>query len=299
MIYTVTLNPAIDYVVHPAFFEEGETNRSLREEIYVGGKGINVSLVLKEFGLESKVLGFSAGFTGALIEEEVLKSGLKANFVRIREGFSRINIKIKSGRESEINCRGPKISAEDTEKFYKTLDEIKDGDMLVLAGSVPPSMRPDIYERILMRLSGKKIKTVVDAGGDVLLKTLKYSPFLIKPNERELEDAFKVKLHSEEEIIYYAKKLQNMGAANVLVSRAGKGAILIDESGKIYVASACKGTVKNSVGAGDSMVAGFIAGASKGDYEFALKVGTAAGAATAFSDGLAKKNDISDLLESL
>lgn len=211
MIYTVTLNPAIDYVVHPASFSEGETNRSLHEEIYVGGKGINVSLVLKELGLKSKNLGFVAGFTGAAIEEKVLKAGLTANFVKLKDGFSRINVKIKSGHESEINCRGPEISAEETEEFYKTLDEIKEGDILVLAGSVPPSMPSDIYGRILSRLSGKKIKTVVDAGGDTLLKTLGYSPFLIKPNERELEETFGVKLHSEEEIIAYAKKLRDMG----------------------------------------------------------------------------------------
>lgn len=299
MIYTVTLNPAIDYVVHPVLFSLGATNRSLKEEIYVGGKGINVSLVLKELGVESRILGFTAGFTGAVIEEEISKSGLKSNFVRLKNGFSRINVKIKSENESEINGCGPKISEEEENEFLKTFDDVKDGDTLILSGSVPPSASSNIYEKILRSISERQIKLVVDASGKTLLDTLKYSPFLIKPNESEIEETFGVKLRSENDIISYAEKLKNMGAKNVLVSRAEKGAILIDEYGKVHFSKACKGEVKNSVGAGDSMVAGFIVGTLKGDFDFALKLGIAAGAATAFSNGLATKGKILSLLETL
>lgn len=307
MIYTVTFNPAIDYVVHAESFELGCVNRSAGEEIYFGGKGINVSAVLKELGHESRALGFTAGFTGEAIEKGVAAMGIEADFVRLARGNSRINVKIKAGEETELNGSGPDIDGEALDKLFDRLDGLTDGDMIVLAGSIPRSMPVDIYERILERLSGKKIMAVVDATGKLLLNVLKYKPFLVKPNDIELGEMFGVKLQNEEEIAFYAKKLREMGAENVLVSRAGDGALLAAANGRIYTRGVCKGTVKNSVGAGDSMVAGFIAGfldsedfdEAAVDYEFALSLGTAAGGATAFSDGLAKKELIYELLKQL
>ncbi|MBR3535300.1 MAG: 1-phosphofructokinase [Oscillospiraceae bacterium] len=296
MIYTVTFNPAIDYVVKTDKMKSGEVNRANEEKMYFGGKGINVSLVLRELGIKSRAFGFIAGFTGEAIENGLASQGIETGFVRLKNGFSRINVKIKSDEETELNGRGPDIPDDAVKELFEKLEMIKDGDTLVLAGSIPPSLPSDIYEKILAHLEGRKIKTVVDATKDLLLNVLKYRPFLVKPNNHELGEMFGVKLETVEQIAEYAEKLRKMGAENVLVSMAGDGALLIDETGKVYHQGVCKGTVKNSVGAGDSMVAGFIAGAEKGDYEYALKLGTACGGATAFSDGLAEKEDIFRLL---
>lgn len=299
MVYTVTFNPAVDYIVHTKELRAGATNRSDSEEIYFGGKGINVSIVLSELGVKSKALGFVAGFTGAAIERGVSEKGIDADFVHLSGGFSRINVKIKSDEETELNGQGPKIPDEAVQQLFAKLDELQDGDTLVLAGSIPSSLPSDIYERILARLSGRKIRAVVDATKDLLVKVLKYQPFLIKPNNFELGEIFGVELHTTDEIVKYAEKLHEMGARNVLVSMAGDGAVLLDETGKTHVCGVCRGTVKNSVGAGDSMVAGFIAGCEKAGYEYALRLGTAAGGATAFSEGLATKEKINELLQQL
>lgn len=299
MVYTVTFNPAIDYVVHTGVMKLGATNRSEREEMYFGGKGINVSIVLRELGIESKALGFTAGFTGEAIEKGLADMGINTDFVRLDNGNSRINVKIKSAEETELNGQGPDIDDKAIAALFEKLDSLSDGDSLILAGSIPSSLPSDIYERILERLSGKNIRVVVDATKDLLLNVLKYKPFLIKPNNHELGEMFGVELKKDEEIEKYARKLREMGAVNVLISMAGDGAMLIDEFGKTHRCGVCKGTVKNSVGAGDSMVAGFTAGSLNGDYEYALKLGTAAGGATAFSDGLATKEKISELLETL
>lgn len=299
MIYTVTFNPAIDYIVHTGTMQVGQVNRSQGEELYFGGKGINVSFVLHELGLPSKALGFVAGFTGAAIEAGIQEQGIATDFVHLDSGFSRINVKIKSGEETELNGQGPNISEAAVAELFEKLNQLQDGDVLILAGSIPNTMPADSYEKILAHLSDKKIKVVVDATKDLLLKVLPYHPFLIKPNNHELGELFGVTLHSIEEIATYAKKLQEMGAQNVLISMAGDGALLIDETRKQHVCGVCKGTVKNSVGAGDSMVAGFVAGSMYGDYEAALKLGTAAGGATAFSEGLAQRAEIERLLQQL
>lgn len=299
MVYTVTFNPAIDYVVHTGEMMLGATNRSEREEMYFGGKGINVSIILGELGITSKALGFIAGFTGEAIEKGLTNMGIVTDFVRLEKGNSRINVKIKSKQETELNGQGPDIDDKAIEILFEKLDGLNDKDTLILAGSIPSSLPSDIYQRILERLSGKKIKVVVDATKDLLLNVLKYKPYLVKPNNHELGEMFGIELKTDEEIQKYAKKLQDMGAVNVLISMAGDGAILIDEFGKTHRSGVCKGTVKNSVGAGDSMVAGFIAGKQDGDYEYALKLATAAGGATAFSDGLATKEKISELMKTL
>ena len=299
MVYTVTFNPAIDYVVHTGEMKLGATNRSEREEMYFGGKGINVSIVLRELGIDSKAFGFTAGFTGEAIEKGLADVGIDTDFVRLEKGNSRINVKIKASEETELNGQGPDIDDKAISALFEKLDKLSDGDTLVLAGSIPSSLPADIYERILERLSGRNIRAVVDATKDLLLNVLKYKPFLIKPNNHELGEMFGVTLNSDEEIETYARKLQEMGAVNVLISMAGDGAMLIDEYGKMHRCGVCKGVVKNSVGAGDSMVAGFIAGVIKGDYEYALKLGTAAGGATAFSDGLATKEEITELVKTL
>ncbi|MDE6742366.1 MAG: 1-phosphofructokinase [Lachnospiraceae bacterium] len=299
MVYTVTFNPAIDYVVHADHMNLGEVNRLQGEEVYFGGKGINVSNVLKELGIESKALGFVAGFTGIAIEQSLKENGVETDFVHLDKGISRINVKIKSMEETELNGQGPDIPEEKVEELFQKLDCLKDGDILILAGSIPSTLPSDIYERILAHLEGKNIKAVVDSTKDLLMKVLKYKPFLIKPNNFELGEMFGVTLKTTDEITEYAGKLKEMGAVNVLVSMAGDGAILLDENGNTHICGVCKGKVKNSVGAGDSMVAGFVAGSMDGDYEYALKLGTASGGATAFSDGLAKKDDIFKLLEQL
>ena len=299
MVYTVTFNPAIDYVVHTGEMKLGATNRSEREEMYFGGKGINVSIVLRELGIDSKALGFTAGFTGEAIERGLADMGIDTDFVRLATGNSRINVKIKASEETELNGQGPDIDDKAIATLFEKLDKLSNGDTLVLAGSIPASLPSDIYERILERLSGRDIRTVVDATKDLLLNVLKYKPFLIKPNNHELGEMFGVTLNSDREIETYARKLQKMGAVNVLISMAGDGAMLIDEYGNMHRCGVCKGVVKNSVGAGDSMVAGFTAGVINGDYEYALKLGTAAGGATAFSDGLASKEKITELVKTL
>lgn len=299
MVYTVTFNPAIDYVVRIKEIIVGATNHSQREEIYFGGKGINVSVVLKELGVDSKALGFTAGFTGEAIEKWLADLGIDTDFVHLKTGNSRINVKLKSAEETEINGQGPHIDDESVTALFQKLDSLTDGDTLILAGSIPSSLPADIYERILERLSLRKIRVVVDATKDLLLNVLKFKPFLVKPNNHELGDMFGVKLKTDEEIEKYARKLQDMGAVNVLISMAKDGSMLIDETGKMHRMGVCKGKVKNSVGAGDSMVAGFTAGIQSGDYEYALKLATAAGGATAFSDGLATKEKITELFNTL
>lgn len=299
MVYTVTFNPAVDYIVRTDEINVGKVNRSISEEILFGGKGINISLVLKELGIKSKALGFIAGFTGRAIEEGVREMGVETDFVHLKDGFSRINVKIKSAEETELNGQGPRIDSEAIAELYKKLDGLENGDTLVLAGSIPNTLPSDIYEKILEHLAQKDIKVIVDATKELLLNVLKYKPFLIKPNNYELEEMFGVAFKNVEEIVEYAKKLKEMGAVNVLVSMAEKGAVLIDENGSVHTCGVCKGSVVNSLGAGDSMVAGFIAGSLDGDYPYALKLGTAAGGATAFSDGLAQRNDIYRLLQQL
>lgn len=299
MIYTVTFNPAIDYVIHSGEIALGMTNRSEGEELYFGGKGINVSLVLKELGLTSKALGFVAGFTGKALEEGIQKMGVQTDFVTLKSGNTRINVKIKSAEETEINCQGPDIDDQAIAELFGKLDGLQDGDVLVLAGSIPKTLPSDIYERIIASLEGRKVKVVVDATKDLLLNVLKFKPFLIKPNNFELGEMFGVELKTEDEIIEYARKLKDMGAVNVLISMAGDGAILVDENDKVHKCGVCKGKVKNSVGAGDSMVAGFVAGSVNGDYEYALKLGTATGGATAFSEGLATRELVEELIKQL
>lgn len=299
MIYTVTFNPAIDYVVRTPQMKMGEVNRSSSEKIFFGGKGINVSVVLAELGVCSKALGFVAGFTGRAIEEGIADKGVTSDFVHLEKGFSRINVKIKSDEETELNGQGPVISETDIAKLYSKLDELSEGDTIVLAGSIPNSLPADIYEKILAYLAPKNVRAVVDATGKLLMNVLKYKPFLVKPNNHELGEIFGVKLKTYDDIVMYANKLREMGAKNVLVSMAGDGAVLVDEQGNVHSCGVCKGTVVNSVGAGDSMVAGFIAGCEKGNYDYALKLGTAAGGATAFSMGLAEKKLIDELFSQL
>ena len=300
MIYTVTFNPAIDYVVHADDMQVGAVNRSRQEEVYFGGKGINVSVVLHELGLASKALGFVAGFTGEAIEQGLRADGIETDFIHLEKGFSRINVKIKSGEETELNGQGPEIPEDKLRQLFDQLEQVQDGDTIILAGSIPASLPADVYEQILRHLSGKQVRAVVDATRDLLVNVLKYHPFLVKPNNHELGEIFGVPLKDDvDEIVRYAGKLQEMGARNVLVSMAGDGAVLLDENGGVHACGVCKGTVKNSVGAGDSMVAGFVAGCETGDYDYALKLGTATGGATAFSEGLAKKELIAELLQQL
>lgn len=300
MIYTVTFNPALDYVVRVNHFTPGMVNRTVKEDIYYGGKGINVSAVLANLGYESTALGFVAGFTGEEIERGVKTLGFASDFIRVKKGMSRINVKLKSDQESEINGMGPEISPEDVAALFKKLDALKEGDVLVLSGSIPASLDDDIYEQIMAKLDGRGIRIVVDAEKNLLLNVLQYHPFLIKPNNHELGDMFGVNLHNDIEIIYHGRKLQEKGAANVLVSMAGDGAILITEQGQVHKLGVAEGKVLNSVGAGDSMVAGFLAGfLENGDFSHALKLGTAAGGATAFSEGLGSKEKIMELYDTL
>ena len=300
MIYTVTFNPALDYVVKVNHFTLGMVNRTVQEDIYYGGKGINVSTVLKNLGYDNTALGFVAGFTGDEIVRGAKTLGFIPDFIRVEHGISRINVKMKSDEESEINGMGPEITPKDVEKLFEKLEKLADGDILILSGSIPKSIDDDIYENIMARLDGRGIRIVVDAEKNLLLNVLQYHPFLIKPNNHELGDMFGVVLNGDGEITEYAKKLQERGARNVLISMAGDGAILVDETGKTHRMGVPKGTVRNSVGAGDSMVAGFLAGyLETGDYGYALKLGTACGGATAFSDGIGTKDEIMRLLATL
>ena len=297
MIYTVTFNPALDYVVKVDSFKLGRVNRTTQEDIYAGGKGINVSIVLKNLGIDSEALGFIAGFTGDEIARRVNEFGCTASFIKLKAGMSRINLKMKSDEESEINGMGPDIDEDSLNELFKKLDTLTSDDILVLAGSIPTSLPSDIYEKIMERLEAKNIKIIVDATKDLLLNVLKYKPFLIKPNNHELGEMFGVELKTDEEIIEYAKKLQEKGAKNVLISMAGDGAIFIPEGKGAIKSGVPKGIVKNSVGAGDSMVAGFIAGyLANNNLEEGFKMGVATGSASAFSEGLATKDKVMELL---
>lgn len=297
MIYTVTFNPALDYVVRLPAFEPGAVNRTESEDIQLGGKGINVSCVLGQLGFKSVALGFVAGFTGEAVEAGLARRGVSADFIRLPEGLTRINVKIKASVETEINGRGPAIPAGALEELFRKLERLAAGDVLVLAGSIPASLPSDIYQRILARLAPKGVLCAVDATGELLVKVLPYKPFLIKPNNHELGEIFGRTLSTDEEIVECARLLQQKGARNVLVSMAGDGALLLDEGGNVHRLEAFKGKVKNSVGAGDSMVAGFVAGwLEKGDYAWALRLGSACGSATAFSDTLATRTEIESLL---
>lgn len=298
MIYTVTFNPAIDYVVRVEEFSLGQVNRSSREEIQFGGKGINVSVMLNHLGTDSCALGFLAGFTGKAIEDDLHRMGIRTDFIHLSQGMTRINVKLKAKEETEINGQGPGISQADFQKLLEQVALLQSGDTLVLAGSIPQSLPDDVYERIIQSLAGKDIQVVVDATRDLLCHVLKYRPFLIKPNHIELGEIFDRTLHTDEEIRECASLLQQRGARNVLVSMAGDGAILLDETGAFHKIAAPKGKVKNSVGAGDSMVAGFLAGYLQSrDYETALRIGAAAGSATAFSEGLAQRDEVQALLD--
>lgn len=300
MIYTVTFNPSLDYIVSVDDFKLGLTNRTSSELLLPGGKGINVSTILTNLGIESTALGFVAGFTGDEIVRRVEKIGVRSDFIPIEDGISRINVKLKSIDGTEINGMGPDISREKTEELMKKLDVLGEGDVLVLAGSIPVSMPDNIYSRILERLKGKNVTFVVDATGELLLNVLKYHPFLIKPNNHELGDIFDVELKTREEVVPYGRKLQKMGAKNVLISMAGEGAVLVAEDGSVYDAPAPKGILVNAVGSGDSMVAGFTAGwMEKKDYRHAFYMGVAAGSASAFSEYLATKDEIMSLYKKI
>ncbi len=301
MIYTVTFNPSLDYVVQLEKLVVGDINRAEVETIYPGGKGINVALVLGNLGLQAKMLGFVAGFTGREIERLAKKNGGDTAFINLDEGYSRINLKISADEETAVNGLGPHIPQEKLRQLLDQIDGLVDGDTLVLAGSIPADIPDDIYEQILRRLAGRAIKTVVDATGDLLRNVLKYKPFLIKPNQYELGELFKMELSGDEEIIAAARRLQDQGAQNVLVSLGGAGAILVAANGSVYQKASPAGTLINSVGAGDSMVAGFLAGyeESDGQVEQALSLGLCAGSASAFHSWLATKEEIEELRESL
>lgn len=303
MIYTVTFNPALDYIMRVPSLETDTVNRTDSESVFYGGKGINVSIILSRLEVPNVALGFIAGFTGREIQDGVKAQGVETKFIPLEQGLSRINVKIKNAEkkeETEINAQGPKIPEDKLQELYEQLEQLTADDMLVLAGSIPNTLPSDVYEQIMKRLQSKQVPIVVDATKDLLKNVLKYHPFLIKPNNFELGEMFGVTLHSKEEIVHYAKELQKLGSRNVVVSMAGDGSILVTEDGEVHQMGVAKGTVKNSVGAGDSMVAGFVAGyIQKGDYAYALKLGTAAGGATAFSDDLATREKIQETLKSL
>ena len=301
MIYTVTFNPALDYNVRLDTLTPGKINRVTFEQVLGGGKGINVSIVLGNLGHKSTAMGFLAGFTGKEIIRQLRTFNADEDFVQLDEGFSRINVKVKADIETEINGQGPKISEAKRDELFEKLSKLGAGDTLVISGSVPNTLPDDMYERTLEPLQGKGIRVVVDAEKGLLLKILKFNPWLIKPNNHELGDMFGVTLKTDEEIITYAKKLQEKGAQNVLISMAGDGAILLTAEGKSYKSAAPKGTLVNSIGAGDSMVAGFIAGfeESGGDYEKAFKMGVATGSASAFSENLATRPEVEALLKTI
>ncbi|MBQ9007194.1 MAG: 1-phosphofructokinase [Atopobiaceae bacterium] len=300
MIYTVTFNPSLDYIIRVDHLKLGAINRVHYENILPGGKGVNVSIVLGNLGHTSTALGFVAGFTGAEIERRMREYGAECDFIQVKEGMSRINVKVKSDEESEINGMGPLITEEDVESLFAKLDELKAGDYLVIAGSVPSMLPPDMYERIMERLDGRGINIAVDAERDLLTRVLKYHPFVIKPNNHELGDIFGVTLKTREEVVPYAKKLQEQGARNVIISMAGEGAVFVSEEGEVAMSEAPKGTVVNSVGAGDSMVAGFLAGVIEtGDMAQAFRMGLCTGSASAFSADLATREEVEDLLAKL
>lgn len=301
MIYTLTLNPAIDYVIHVDNLKAGKIIRSRNESFFFGGKGINVSTVLNELSVKSVATGFIAGFTGEAIEQGLSEKGISCDFVHLENGLTRINVKIrakeKKTHETDLNAQGPVILNSDVELLYEKLEQTCEGDTVVLAGSIPASLPEDMYEQIMRKLKPKNIRFVVDASGKLLLNTLKYNPFLIKPNAEELGEIFSVKIKNKRKALEFARKMQEKGARNVIVSMGSGGALLAAENGRAYFSKACKGKTVNTVGAGDSMVAGFLAGFEKADYEYALRLGTAAGSATAFCEGLAEKNIIEDTMK--
>lgn len=300
MIYTVTFNPSLDYVVQMEHFKGDGVNRTSEEHIYPGGKGNNVAVIASNLGMKSRALGFKAGFTGDAMEQMLREYGCDTDFIALDEGVTRINVKVKSDDEFEINGQGPRIPEDKIRQLYDKLDVLESGDVLVLSGSIPNTLPDDMYERIMERLTGKVVRISVDATKALLLNVLRYHPFLIKPNNHELGEMFGVTLNSGEEIAEYARKLQGMGARNVLVSMAGDGAVLAAEDGEVFGQLPPKGQVVNSVGAGDSMVAGFLAGYLKtGSYEEALKLGTAAGSATAFTSWLADADQIREMYQKL
>ena len=297
MIYTVTFNPALDYVVRVDHFESGMTNRSYNEQLLYGGKGVNVSYILKQLGFDSIALGFVAGFTGKEFVKGIEEMGVTSQMIELKDGLTRINVKLKSDDESEINGSGPHIDQEAIDQLYRQLDHLQDRDILVLSGSIPSSLPDTIYQDIMAYLQNKDILYVVDATKDILFNVLQYKPFLIKPNNFELAEIFHVELKNDD-IIYYAKKLQEKGARNVLISMAGDGSILVDENGHVTKMGVPQGKVKNSVGAGDSMLAGFIGGYLRGyDYSQTLALATACGSSTAFSDTLASQDEIDALFQ--
>lgn len=296
MIYTVTFNPSLDYIFSVENFRLGLTNRTASELILPGGKGLNVSMVLGNLGIANTALGFVAGFTGKEIERKVKEMGVSADFIHIEEGISRINLKLKSVEGTEINGTGPDISDHALKELMEKLDRLQEGDLLVLAGSIPATMPDDSYRMIMAALAGRGVEIAVDATRDLLLNVLEYRPFLVKPNNHELGEIFGVELKEREDVRPYGRKLQEMGARNVLISMAGKGAVLIAENGEIHEAPAPAGELKNGVGAGDSMVAGFLAGwLESRDYAHAFRKGVAAGSASAFSEYLATKEEVEDV----
>lgn len=300
MIYTVTFNPALDYIVYVDNLSMGSINKIKREQVFAGGKGVNVSIVLKNLGYDNVAMGFIAGFTGNEIERELKEKGIDTKFIHLPNGMSRINIKLKSEFETELNGQGPEVTKEAIEEFLTQMEWLKAGDYLVISGSTPAFISDDIYGEILKSLMGRGVNVTVDATKGLLLKALPYQPFLIKPNKKELEEFFDVTLYHKKDIIEYAAKLKERGARNVLVSLGGDGAVLLAEDGKVYERKAIEGKVINSVGSGDSMVAGFIAGfMNHGDYDEALKFGVAAGSACAFLDGLASKEEIMNIFEKM
>ena len=297
MIYTVTFNPSLDYVISVESFKSGKMNRTSSESMYAGGKGINVSYVLSELGVNNVALGFVAGFTGEELKQRLKRDGIESDFISVKDGFTRINVKMRSVgeevEETEINGQGPIVSADELELLLDKINNLTSEDMLIISGSVSKGIPQGIYADIVKLCKAKGIPVIVDASSVLLWNVLEHEPFLIKPNKDELEDLFYRDLQSKEEIIFYAKELQNRGARNVLVSLGKDGAVLVADDGDIYEMEAPKSEVLNSVGAGDSMVAGFVAGyLSSRDYQEALKLGICAGSATAFSEGLATKSDI-------
>ena len=300
MIYTITFNPALDYISQVNNFEVGKINRTQTEKILPGGKGLNVSTVLKNLGIESTALGFIAGFTGEELKKDIEQRGIKTDFIKVEKGLTRINVKISSKEETALNGNGPEVTGENIEQLLKKIDNIKSEDTVILAGNVPKCINNNIYEIICKKLEQNKVRFIVDATKELLMNVLKYKPFLIKPNKEELEETFKEKIETKEEIIEHAKKLQEIGAQNVLISLGGEGAILVTAENKEYFLNAPKGKVINTVGAGDSMVAGFVAGYERsGDYEYAFKVGIATGSASAFSMNLATAEEVANLLKEI
>lgn len=298
MIYTVTFNPALDYIVRVEQFNVGEVNRAAYSEIMAGGKGVNVSLVLRNLGHESTALGFAAGFTGEKLVRDLKDKGCRTDFIFLEQGMTRINVKIKGQEETEINGEGPEITPMAIRAMMIKLERLREGDILILSGSIPKTLPEDIYEKVIVRQQGKNVRIVVDATKNLLKETLEYHPFLIKPNHHELGELFGMTISNPEEALSYAEKLQQMGAVNVLVSMAGEGAVLLDEYGNKHMSPAPEGRLVNSVGAGDSMVAGFIAGyLETKDYEQAFRMGIAAGSASAFSEFLATREETMEVLE--